>query len=80
MVREGPDFNTVDAFRLLDSEGKGEVDLAKLRKGLTEQIKIEAFSNEKLALFFGRFDKQKRAKIKYSQYCDAFVPKSQTVL
>lgn len=43
-------------------------------------IKIENFSNEKLALFFGRFDKQKRSKIKYSQFCDAFVPKSQTVL
>lgn len=36
LVREGLDFNTVDAFRLLDSEGKGELDLKKLRKGLTE--------------------------------------------
>jgi hypothetical protein len=27
LVREGLDFNTVDAFRLLDSGGKGEVDL-----------------------------------------------------
>jgi hypothetical protein len=36
LVREGLDFNTVDAFRLLDSEGKGELDLKKLKKGLTE--------------------------------------------
>jgi hypothetical protein len=43
---------------------------------LKNQVKVEGFSEEKLALFFGRFDKQKRAKIKYSQFCDAFVPKS----
>ena len=27
LVREGLDFNTVDAFRLLDTESKGEVDM-----------------------------------------------------
>ena len=31
-------------------------------------------------MFFGRFDRQKRAKIKYSQFAEAFAPKSQTVL
>ena len=37
-VREGPDFNTVDAFRLLDEEGSGEVTTKQLRTALTEVI------------------------------------------
>jgi len=54
--------------------------MQRLKQSLTQEIQVEDFSSEKLALFFGRFDKEKRSKIKYSQFCDAFVPKSQTVL
>ena len=60
LVRECPDFNTVDAFRLLDDQGSGEVSTKQLRKALSNEIKVSNYSEEKLALFFGRFDKGKR--------------------
>lgn len=66
LVREGADFNTVDAFRQLDKDAKGEVDMQTLKQSLTQEIQINDFTPEKLALFFGRFDKLKRSKIKYS--------------
>jgi Ca2+-binding EF-hand superfamily protein len=56
----------VDAFRQLDKDAKGEVDMQTLKQSLTQEIQINDFTPEKLALFFGRFDKLKRSKIKYS--------------
>lgn len=79
LVRECPEFNTVDAFRLIDVNGRGEVDNRELKLAMQRDIRAEC-TDEDIDLFFKRFDKDQKGAIKYSEFCDAFVPKSQTVL
>ena len=44
LVREGKDFNTVDAFRLLDTNGSGEVSQKQLRGALIEELAVKDFN------------------------------------
>ena len=38
------------------------------------------FSESDVDLFISRFNKDGKSTLKYSEFCDAFIPKSQTVL
>jgi Ca2+-binding EF-hand superfamily protein len=68
------DFNLPDAFRVLDSEGKGWISSAEMLGALTS-INIAATS-EDLYNFIKRFDKleQGGGRLKYCDFCDAFIP------
>ena len=57
LVRECPEFNTVDAFRLLDLQGNGEVNKEQLIDSLENEIGVQ-FSEAEFDLFFWHFDKE----------------------
>ena len=85
VMEGGQDYNTIDAFRLIDKQGQGSVNYQELYQFLSNnliQYGVE-FSEDDLALFMLRFDKHERQRIKYSEFCSAFAPispRSQQVL
>ena len=79
LVRECQEFNTVDAFRLLDVHGSGEVSKEELMQSLAGDVGVD-FTEQEVDLFFWHFDKEQKGCIRYSEFCEAFIPKSQQVL
>lgn len=79
LVRECPEFNTVDAFRLLDADGTGEVSKEQLMQTLAQDIGAE-YTEAEIDLFFWHFDKEQKGCLRYSEFCEAFKPKSQQVV
>ena len=75
LVRECPEFNTVDAFRLLDLQGNGEVNKEQLIDSLENEIGVQ-FTEAEFDLFFWHFDKEQKGCLRYSEFCEAFIPKS----
>lgn len=66
------DFNLQDAFRVFDDEGKGWVTSASMLAALTK-LNIAA-TTEDLYNFMKRYDKLDSGRLKYSDFCDAFIP------
>lgn len=66
------DFNLIDAFRVFDADGKGWVSAEELREGLSQ---LNVFANDgDLHLFMRRYDKDGDDKLRYSEFCDSFLP------
>ena len=76
LVGESNEFNVVDAFRKLDTQACGEVTREQLEDALRNEIRAD-FEAYELELFYIHFDKDNKGVLKYSEFCDAFVPKSQ---
>jgi len=76
-VNECEDFNTIDAFRYLDKEGKGFIEPHELITSLRDELQIgsEELEND-VIMFFQKFDKQETRKMRYSDFCNAFAPKA----
>ena len=77
------DYNTIDAFRYLDKQGRGFVDSMELYQSLKKDIRIEDRAEtlqDDLIMFFQKFDKEEARVIKYSSFCDAFAPKEKETL
>lgn len=66
------DFNLIDAFRLFDPCGTGIASVEDIQKGL-EEMGMSA-SDKELRLFMKRFDKDMDGQLRYSEFCDAFLP------
>lgn len=79
LVKECNEFNAVDAFRFLDVKGRGEITKEELMYGLAEVV-LANFTEQDVDLFIARFNKDGKGVLKYSEFCDAFKPKSQQVL
>ena len=79
LVRECPEFNTVDAFRFLDVRGTGEISRDEFIEGISQLVRA-TFNEAEADLFIARFSKDGRETLKYSEFCDAIKPKSHSVL
>ena len=62
----------IDAFRIFDREGKGWITPPQLLTGLA-QLNISA-STEDIFIFMKRFDRFDSGRLKYSDFCEAFIP------
>lgn len=66
------DFNLIDAFRVFDSNGKGWITASEIKEGL--QL-FDIFAQvDDIQLIMKRYDKDEDGKLKYSEFCDAFLP------
>ena len=45
-------------------------------QALSNEIGVQ-FDSQEIELFFLHFDRDQKGALKYSEFCDAFVPKSQ---
>ncbi len=69
-----PDFNLMDAFNMLDYQGKGRLTAPELGEVLADLGHF--FHKDHLYLFVRRFDRQNDGCILYSDFCDAITPLS----
>ena len=67
------DFNLIDAFKIFDVDKKGWVNGNDLLTGLTQKIGV-LVTHEDLYHFMKRFDRFDTGRLKYSDFCDAFIP------
>ena len=66
------DFNLIDAFRIFDSEGKGWITPQEVKESLSL---FGVFASiDDLNLYFSRYDKDEDGKLRYSEFCDSFLP------
>lgn len=69
------DFNLIDAFRIFDTEGKGWITGQEIKEGLSLfNIFIQP---EDISFFMKRYDKDEDGRLRYSEFCDAFLPTDQ---
>lgn len=66
------DFNLIDAFRIFDVEGKGWISVAEIKEGLS-LFNLYA-STEDIQLYMKRYDKDEDGRLRYSEFCDSFLP------
>jgi Ca2+-binding EF-hand superfamily protein len=66
------DFNLIDAFRIFDLQGKGWISASEIKEGL-EVFNVFA-NSEDIYFFLKRYDKDEDGRLKYSEFCDAFLP------
>jgi len=62
----------MDAFRMFDYEGKGYVTSIELWQGLT-MMEVTATTQDVL-FFIKRYDRLETGRLRYSDFCDAFLP------
>lgn len=69
-----PDFNLMDGFQCVDKYGKGAISGAELVDNLGE---LGMYANrDNLYLFVRRYDNDSDGRVQYSDFCNAFTPKS----
>ena len=66
-----------DSFKIFDIMGKGSVTLAELYNGLVNQLGMVP-SQDEIELFFYRYDKDKDGRLRFTEFCEAFVPLDQS--
>jgi Ca2+-binding EF-hand superfamily protein len=68
------DFNLMDAFQQVDKQGRGGVSGAELVDNLSD---LGMYANrDDMYLFIRRYDTNSDGKMTYSEFCNAFTPKS----
>jgi len=69
------DFNLIDAFGILDEDGKGDINPQELHVAL-RKLDIPA-TQEDCYLLFLRFNREVDGLLKYSEFTSAFMPMDQ---
>ena len=67
------DFNLFDAFRIFDVMGRGCLTLSELYNGLVKHLGLVP-SQDELELFFQRYDRDMDGSLRFTEFCDAFIP------
>ena len=67
------DFNLFDAFKIFDQLARGSLTLPELNYGLSNNLGIVTNQDE-IDLVFQRYDKDQDGRIRFAEFCDAFVP------
>jgi Ca2+-binding EF-hand superfamily protein len=68
------DFNLLDAFQMIDNGAKGYITASELIESLAE---LGSYAHkDDVNLFVRRYDRDSDGRIKYSEFCAAFTPKS----
>jgi hypothetical protein len=72
-LAEHTDFNLYDAFKIFDQLSKGSLTITEVANGLIKIVGLVPSSCE-IELFFQRYDKDHDGLLRFSEFCDAFVP------
>ena len=67
------DFNLIDAFKIFDTMARGSLTIEELHHGLANALAIIPNQDE-IKLFFMRYDKDRDARLRFSEFCEAFTP------
>lgn len=72
-----PDFNLLDAFKMLDLQNKGWISFSELADVLNRTFDIDTISlsgRELFDLVFKRYDTNRDQKLSLAEFCKAFTP------
>jgi Ca2+-binding EF-hand superfamily protein len=67
------DFNLIDTFRLFDAQGKGWITAEEVANGLFDYFSL-TIQPKDLVLYMNRYDKDRDGSLRYSEFCDSFLP------
>jgi hypothetical protein len=67
------DFNLIDTFRLFDIQGKGWITPEEVANGLFDYFSL-TIQPKDLVLYMNRYDKDRDGRLRYSEFCDSFLP------
>jgi len=70
---EHTDFNIFDAFKMFDQMGKGSLTISEIHSGLVNTLGLIP-TNQEMDLFFTRYDKDRDGRLRFAEFCQAFVP------
>ena len=73
-LAQQPDFNMSDAFSMMDRNSNGYVSVDEIIDTL--QLLGVYAPREDVVLFVKRYDRNLDNKLRFSEFCDAFVPKN----
>lgn len=68
-----PDFNLFDAFKIFDLNSNGYVSQGEMKNALND-LGVYA-SYDEIDLLFKRYDKNRDNTLKFSEFCEAMLPK-----
>jgi Ca2+-binding EF-hand superfamily protein len=67
------DFNLFDAFKIFDDMARGSLTIDELYNGLVHKLGIVP-TREEIELLFQRYDRDRDGRLRFTEFCDAFVP------
>lgn len=66
------DFNLFDAFKIFDVKQLGYITLSDIKITLADLGLLATY--DEVELFLKRYDKDRDGKLRFSEFCDAFIP------
>ena len=70
------DFNLLDAFKLFDTRGSGNVSVQDIIAGLRERLGFADFTHDDVYLLFRRHDVNNDGKLNFSEFSNMLLPMS----
>ena len=71
-----PDFNLLDAFKIFDFKGIGNVSVQDIIQALKDNLNFHDFTHDDIYLLFRRFDKNQDGKLNFQEFSNMILPVS----
>lgn len=71
-----PDFNLLDAFKIVDTKGVGNVSVQDVVSSLKEILNFHEFTHDDVYLLFRRHDKNQDGKLSFHEFSNVILPLS----
>lgn len=71
-----PDFNLLDAFKLFDTRGTGNISVQDVIVALRENLGFENFTHDDVYLLFRRHDSNNDGKLNFTELSKVLLPVS----
>lgn len=71
-----PDFNLLDAFKIFDSRGIGNVSVQDIIEALKQNMGFNEFTHDDVYLLFRKHDRNQDGKLNFTEFSNAILPLS----
>lgn len=68
------DFNLLDAFKIFDTRGTGNVSVQDIINSLRETLGFAQFTHDDVYLLFRRHDKNQDGKLNFTEFSNVLLP------
>jgi Ca2+-binding EF-hand superfamily protein len=69
-----PDFNLLDAFKIFDTRGTGNVSVQDIIMALRDNIGFDSFTHDDVYLLFRRNDQNNDGKLNFTEFSNLMLP------
>jgi len=71
-----PDFNLLDAFKIFDIRGNGNVSVQDIMNALRDNLSFTEFTHDDVYLLFRRHDANSDGKLNFTEFSNMLLPVS----